>query len=206
MNLRTKHNLQSSTYIVHPQVHKKNLTKKKCSSNSAVKIKIKCPFNFPTDSSGATSLSATQSYVPGSFSAKQKGRPSIITATIAASFDNSILQVSFLHVSSYEFGCAMLRGLCMCARWKQHQSCCNPVFIHKKKKIWWKKWEFFFPLFRTAACEILWNCNPRVSLRGFDEFCWMISYNRLQLWKKWGNFYGNIDCGTWAKKEWISDF
>jgi hypothetical protein len=33
------------------------------------------------------------SYVPGSFTARQKTRPSIITATIAANFDNSILQV-----------------------------------------------------------------------------------------------------------------
>lgn len=145
MILWTKYNLQSSTYIVHPQVHKKNLTKKKCSSNSAVKIKIKCPFNFPTDSSGATSLSATQSYVPGSFSAKQKGRPSIITATIAASFDNSILQVSFLHVSSYEFGCAMLRGLCMCARWRIWWILLNDfvqqaAVVEKMGKFLWEYW------------------------------------------------------------------
>ncbi|KAL7035147.1 hypothetical protein ACKWTF_008245 [Chironomus riparius] len=46
------------------------------------------------DSSGASSIGVKESYVPGSFTAKQKSRPSIITATIAASFDNSILQIS----------------------------------------------------------------------------------------------------------------
>lgn len=40
-----------------------------------------------------TSSVGVGSYVPGSFTAKQKNRPSIITSTIAASFDNSILQV-----------------------------------------------------------------------------------------------------------------
>jgi hypothetical protein len=47
---------------------------------------------FYTDSQ--TSVGGGSSYVPGSFTAKQKSRPSVITATIAASFDNSILQVS----------------------------------------------------------------------------------------------------------------
>jgi len=51
---------------------------------------------FHLDSSGASSIGLKESYVPGSFTAKQKSRPSIITSTIAASFDNSILQVSLM--------------------------------------------------------------------------------------------------------------
>lgn len=40
-----------------------------------------------------TSSTGVGLYVPGSFTAKQKNRPSVITASLAANFDNSILQV-----------------------------------------------------------------------------------------------------------------
>ncbi|KAG5680611.1 hypothetical protein PVAND_010105 [Polypedilum vanderplanki] len=44
--------------------------------------------------SQASTTTTSSSYVPGSFTARQKNRPSIITPSIAANFDNSILQIS----------------------------------------------------------------------------------------------------------------
>lgn len=74
--------------IWHCQVIKQNTER----AEDDAKLKVINYFFIP-DSQTSSAEAGSYVYVPGSFAAKQKSRPSIITATIAASFDNSILQV-----------------------------------------------------------------------------------------------------------------
>ncbi|CRK92206.1 CLUMA_CG005754, isoform A [Clunio marinus] len=62
--------------------------------DNIAKKKEKMKERFMTEGAEAERRELTSNYVPGSFTAKQKSQPSVIQARDAASFENSIVQIS----------------------------------------------------------------------------------------------------------------